>query len=131
MLLELCSYLVLFIRLIQANLYMPPMQGPSGAPPCTFIFRMLNYQDRDLVLQEARKVAELRFDNARLMIFRDYSVETQRLRRTLDHVKAQLHSKSIKYIMLFLAHLRVVDGESTRYFTSPEEASQWLDTLPR
>lgn len=110
---------------------MPPVRGPPGAPPRTFIFRLLNFRDRDLALREARKIPELRFENTKIMMFPDYSVDTQRLRRTFDHVKAQLRLKGLKYSMLFPARLRVIDGESSRYFTSPEEASRWLDTLPQ
>lgn len=110
---------------------MPPVRGPPGSPPRTFIFRLLNFQDRDLALHEARKVAELRFDNTKLMLFPDYSIDTQRLRRTFDQVKAQLRTKGLKYSMLFPARLRVIDSETTPYFTSPEDASQWLDGLPR
>lgn len=84
-----------------------------------------------MALREARKVGDLRLDNAKLMLFPDYSIDTQRLKRTLDHVKAQLHIKGMKYSMMFPAGLRVIDGESTRYFTSPEDASQWLDGLPQ
>lgn len=68
---------------------------------------------------------------AAVMIFPDYSIETQCLSRTFAQVKAQLRTKGLKYSMLFPSHLRVVGGESSRYFTSPEEASQWLDSLPR
>lgn len=105
------------------------MDSPEP-PPRTFIFHLLNFRDRDLVLREARKVPEHRYENAKIMLFPDFSIDTQRLRRTFDHVKAQLRNKGLKYSMLFPARLRVIDGETTRYFTSPEEASHWLDTLP-
>lgn len=82
------------------------------------------------MLREAQKLDELCHENAKIMIFPDYSVETQHLRRTFDQVKAHLRTKGLKYSMLFPARLRVVDGESTRYFTSPEEALQWLESLP-
>lgn len=110
---------------------MPSTRGPPGTPPRTFIFRLLNFRDRDLILREARKVGELRTENAKIMLFPDYSVETQRQRRTFDQVKAQMRVKGLKYSMLFPARLRVVDGETTKFFTSPEEAARWLESLPR
>lgn len=110
---------------------MPSVRGPPGAPPRTFIFRMLNFRDRDLILREARRAGELRSENAKIMLFPDYSVETQRQRRTFDQVKAQMRTRGLKYSMLFPARLRVVDGETTKFFTSPEEASRWLESLPR
>lgn len=72
---------------------MPSASGPPGAPPRTFIFRLLNFRDRDLVLRVARRTGELRHENAKLMLFPDFSVETQRLWRTFDQVKAQLRSE--------------------------------------
>lgn len=48
--------------------------------PCTFIFKLLHYQDRDTVLPAAHIQGELKFDNTKLQIFPDYSVETQILR---------------------------------------------------
>lgn len=94
---------------------MPAVRGQPGVPPPprTFIFR---FRDRDLVLLEAMKVAELRSENAKLVFFPDYSIDTQRLYRTFDHVNDQLRTKGLKYSILFPARLRVVDGESTRYF---------------
>lgn len=73
----------------------------------------------------------MRHENVRIMLFPDYSVETQRLRRTFEIVKAQLCTKDLKYNMMFPARLRVMDGESTRFFSNPEEASRWLEILPR
>lgn len=65
------------------------------------------------------------------MLFPDYSVDTQRLCRTFNHVKAQLRTRDLMYSMLFTARLQVIDGETTWYFTSPGEVSHWLDTLPQ
>lgn len=80
--------------------------------------------------REARKLEELRYENVKMMLFPDYSMETQRQRRNFDHVKAQLRTKGLKYNMLFPARLKVVDGESSKFFTSPEEATRWLESLP-
>lgn len=53
------------------------------------------------------------------MIFPDYSVDTQKLCRSLDHVKLNLRNKEIKYSMLFPTWLRVQDGKTVRFLTSP------------
>lgn len=65
------------------------------------------------------------------MLFPDFSVETQRLRRTFDQVKAQLRAKGLKYNMMFPARLQVEDGGTTTFFTSPEEASRWIESRLR
>ncbi|PIO34345.1 hypothetical protein AB205_0040660, partial [Aquarana catesbeiana] len=106
----------------------PPKPGPPGSPPRTFILHLLSFRDRDEVLCTSRNVGDLRFQNTKLMIFPDYSVETQKLRKSFDQVKAVLRSRSIRYSVLFPARLRVQDGETTRFFTTPREASAWLDS---
>lgn len=83
-------------------------RGPTECPPFIFIFRLLNFQDWDLTTREARKVDKLRFENTKIMLFPDYSIDTQRLRRTFDHVKAQLRTRGLKYSMLLPASLWVV-----------------------
>lgn len=112
----------------------PPIMWTAGVPPYLYL-PPVKFQGPGTGAQgsregEAIKVAELRQENAKIMMFQDFSIDTQRLRRTFDHVKAQLRTKGLKYSMLFPARLRVVDDETTRYFTSPEEASHWIDTLP-
>lgn len=109
---------------------MPAARGIPGAPPRTFILRLLNFRDRDQVLCEARKMDVLNYEGAHLMIFPDYSIDTQKLRRSFVQVKLNLRNRHIKYSMLFPARLRVQDGETVWFFTSPEDASHWL-TLPR
>lgn len=110
---------------------MPATRGILGAPPRTFILKLLNFRDRDLVLREARKIEILRHEGAELMIFPDYAVNTQKLWRSFDQVKLDLRNRKIKYSMLFPAQLRVQDGKTVHFFTSPEDAFQWLETLPR
>lgn len=57
-------------------------------------------------------------------------METQRQRRSFDSVKAALRTKGIKYSVMFLAKLRVVNGETVRFFTAPKDAAAWLEVLP-
>lgn len=101
----------------------PPKPGPLGAPPCTFILKFLNFRDRNEVLRAVRMQGELTHQNNKLLIFLDYSVETQRLRRSFDQVKAAMRTRGIRYSVLFPARLRVQDGETTRFFSSPRDAT--------
>lgn len=80
-----------------------------------------------MMLREARALQELMFQNVRLMIFPDYSMETQRQRKSFDVVPAKLRAKGLKYSILFPARLRVEDGKTTNLFTSPAEASFWIE----
>lgn len=85
----------------------PPKTGPPGAPHQTFILRLLNFRDRDEILRASRIVGELRHQNNKLMIFPDYSVETQKLRKSFGHVKAAMRAHNIWNSVLFPARLRV------------------------
>lgn len=108
----------------------PPRPGPEGAPPRTLILRLLNFRDRDELLRASRAAGELPYRNVKLLLFPDYTMETQRQRRSFDAVKAGLRRRGVKYSILFPAKLRVVDGESIRFFTNPKDAAAWLETLP-
>lgn len=43
----------------------PTGRHPEGAPPRPFLVRFLNYRDRDMILAEARKHAELPYENTK------------------------------------------------------------------
>lgn len=83
---------------------MPAAKGPPEGPPRTFILKLLNFCDRNLVLREAKRIDTLRYEATKLMIFPDYSVDTQRLRRSVDHGKLNLRNKKINNNMLFLVN---------------------------
>lgn len=40
---------------------MPATRGPQGSPPRTFIFKLLHFKDRDMVLKKARAIQDLKF----------------------------------------------------------------------
>lgn len=98
----------------------PPKPGPPGSPPRTFILCLLNFRDRDEVLRASRNVGELKFQNTKLMIFPDYSVETQKLRKSFDQVKSALRSRSIRYSVLFPARLKSPGRRDNPLLYQPE-----------
>lgn len=100
---------------------------PLGAPPRPFLVRFLNYRDRDMLLAEAWKHKELKFENARIMLFPDFSTETLRKRRSFTDVKRRLRERELKCSMLYPSHLRVQHKGTVEFFESPQDASDWLD----
>ena len=55
-----------------------PARPPRpGMPPRPVIARLLNYRDRDLILQSARKRESLEIENSRVMIFPDFTAAVQ------------------------------------------------------
>lgn len=51
----------------------------------------------------------------------------QKQRRSFDHVKKELRSKDLKYMMLFPAHLKVIAEGKPWFFVTPDEAWVWLE----
>lgn len=107
----------------------PARPLPPGAPPRPFLARMLSSKDRDAALQAARKIPELKHNGASISIFPDFSAAPQKLRAT--DVKRRLRGYSIPYSMAYPARLRVVHNDRAIFFTSPKEAEDWLNLLPR
>ncbi|XP_040286136.1 zinc finger protein 436-like [Bufo bufo] len=100
---------------------------PPGAPMPPFILRVLNYGGRDAILAAARQLQDIKFENSRISFYPDFSSEVQKLRRQFTAVRACLREKGFRYAMLYPARLRIQDGDSVKFFTTPEEASDWLD----
>lgn len=109
----------------------PTGSRPPGAPPRPFLVRFLNYRDHDMLLAEARKHKELKFENARIMLFPDFSVETQRRRRSFMDVKKRLRDRELKYSMLYPSRLHVQFKGTVKFFDNPQDACDWLDQNPQ
>lgn len=105
----------------------PPTPPAPGNPPRPLLLRLLNFRDRDKILAAARDKQELRFNNAKIMLFPDYSPEVQQRRRAFTEVRRRLRDKGLKFSLLYPSKLRVADGDRTFFFTNPEAAISWLD----
>ena len=104
----------------------PGRPPPPGAPARPMIARFLNYRDRDLILQIFRTKGPFTHENNKISAYPDFTSEVQRHRASFLKVKSQLRSLNIQYALIYPAKLRVVDGDSTRFFNSPEDAWTWL-----
>lgn len=105
----------------------PPIPPIPGAPPRPFLLRLLNYRDRDKLLAAAREKQDLRFNNARIMLFPGYSPEVQQRRHSFTEARRRLREKGLKFSLLYPSKLRVIDGDRAHFFTDPETAISWLD----
>lgn len=95
---------------------MPARPPPQGAPPRTFIAKLLNYKDRDTALRMAREKGNIPVGNVKVAIFPDFSAEVQRRRQSFTEAKRKLRNLQYKYSMLFPAvlgwNMRVVRSSS-------------------
>ncbi|KAJ1162468.1 hypothetical protein NDU88_002936 [Pleurodeles waltl] len=104
----------------------PGRPPPPGSQPRLLIARLLNYRDRDLILQLFRKSGPLRFENAEITAYPDFTAEVQKKRSSFYHVKECLRKHNIKYALMFPARLRIQDDTRALFFTTPEDAWTWL-----
>lgn len=58
-------------------------KSPPGSRPCPIIAKILNYHDRDNILKQARLKEPLYVNNARILIFPDYTRIVQQQRSVL------------------------------------------------
>lgn len=105
----------------------PPTPPVPGAPPRPFFLRLLKYRDRDKLLAAAREKQDLRFNNAKIMLFPDYSPEIQQRRRSFTEARRRLRDKGLKFSLLYPSKLRVIDRDRAHFFMDPEAALSWLD----
>ena len=100
---------------------------PVGAPPRTIITKILNYRDRDAILQAVRLNGDPKHENQVIRIFPDYTQQVQQLRQSFLAVKQKLRAMKIKYMLLYPANLKVIYNEKTFFFETPEEVWDWLE----
>lgn len=106
---------------------MPARPPPQGAPPRTFIAKMLNYRDRDAALRLARERGNIPLGNVKIAVFPDFSAKVQRRRQNFMEAKRKLRSLNMKYAMLFPARLRVEHDGRVSFFEDPAELMAWLE----
>lgn len=106
----------------------PARPPPVGSNPRPFLIRLLNYGDRDAILQETRKMLDVQIDNSKIMFFPDYTLHVQKQRHSFLAVKKHLRQYDLNYSLLFQARLRVAANGKAHFFHTPEEAEEWTDT---
>lgn len=76
---------------------------PTGAPPRTFIAKLLNY--RDTILRLTRERGNIPFGNIHVAVFPDLSAKVQKKRAQFSEAKRQLRTRHLAYAMLFPVRL--------------------------
>lgn len=104
-----------------------PTGAPKpGVPPRPLIVKILNYRDRDVLLQKAMEKTLIQYENHRISLYPDYTMMVQRQRSS---VKKKLQAAQLKYALLFPARLKVIHDKKTHFFDSPNEAEEWLEVM--
>lgn len=103
---------------------------PPGALLSPFLVRFLNSRDRDMILAESRKHEDLRFENACVMLFPEFSAETQKKYCSFTDVRKRLRAKEIQYNMLCSSRLQIQHKGVVKFIGNPLETFEWLTRDP-
>lgn len=115
--------------IIDAAHRIPGREPIAGAFPRAMIVRMLHRQDRDNILQAARKAGTVKYGSATISFYPDFSRKVQKKRKSFDGVKAELRKLQIPYALVGKATLRVEVKGKRFYFEEPKEALHYVETL--
>lgn len=86
---------------------------------------------KEALWQDSRKQKEIRWNNARLFVFQDYSSEVSRARKEFSNLCSLLVKDNRKFALLFPARLCLYDGTSFKDFTLVADAEGFLAELAR
>lgn len=90
--------------------------------------KLLNFRDKQKILQLARERKEVFFDNRRIHFFPDFSVELQNARKAYTEVKRMLRDREIEYSFVYLSKLRVMYMGKTKFFSTALEVKNFIDS---
>lgn len=99
--------------------------------PRVVIFKTLSFLHKEALWQASRKQKEIRWKDARLFVFQDYSSEVSRARKEFSALCSRLVKDNKKFALLFPARLRLYDGTSFKEFSSVADAEGYLAELSR
>ena len=98
----------------------PGRRLPPGSPPRPMLAKLLHFRDRDAILRVARSRAQIQFENARVLLFPDYTAAVQQQRRSFNEVKARMRDMNLQYALIFPARMKVNIKGRFCFFDDPE-----------
>ncbi|KAE8277957.1 hypothetical protein D5F01_LYC24000 [Larimichthys crocea] len=116
------------VKIERAHRTLAPKPGPNQRPRPVLI-RFHNFTDKQRVLDAARRSGTVKYKESTIMFFQDLSAAVLRKRKGFDEVKKRLRDTGAKYMMLYLATLKIIHGGEARSFDSPAKAVAFIDTL--
>lgn len=120
------------IKLERAHRSLAPLPSPSQKPR-SILVRFHNYQDKQRVMSASwnmgTKNQALKYQNATVMIFQDFSAAVLRKRKQYDGVKKRLKVIGATYTQVYPASLRVTLRGSTKLFQDPAMVEEYINSL--
>ena len=120
------------VKLKRAHRSLAP-KPPSTQRRRPVLVRFHIYQDKQRVMTAAwemgRKNQELNYEDAKVMIFQDFSASVIRRRKGYDGVKKHLRALGADYRLIYPGSLRVTCSGSTKIFHDPVAAEKYVKSL--
>lgn len=108
----------------------PARPHKPGEPLRPFLFKLLNFKDRDAVLYQARPNGNLmKIDSMRISVYPDFSAKVQCRRTKFTEVKKGFRSFDVTYAILYPARLCIAANDESHFFDNPATASNWLERV--
>lgn len=93
--------------------------------------KLLNFREKQKVLQLAREHKEVYYNNRRIHFFPDFSVELQNARKAYTDVKRMLRDREIEYSFAYPSKLRILHMGKAKTFSTPSEIKNFIDSLSK
>lgn len=116
------------VKIERAHRTLAPKPG-SNQRPRPVIIRFHNFADKQRVLDAARRIGNVKYQESNIMFFQDLSAAVLRRRKGFDEVKRCLREIGAKYMMLYPASLKIIHDGEARSFDSPAKAKAFVETL--
>ncbi|MGH0124900.1 UNVERIFIED_CONTAM: hypothetical protein FKN15_065470 [Acipenser sinensis] len=95
--------------------------------PRIFIFKLLRYTDRQVILQENRKAGPVCSTSGSILsFFPDFSPMTANMRNAFSVVRKSLRAAGVPNFLLYPAVLKVFHNGSQHLLQSPQEAEAFM-----
>lgn len=85
--------------------------------PRVMIMKFLNFCDRQRVMEAARKMKAVTYQQHKVMFFPDFSMDVRKQRRQFDGVKKRLQALNIDYRLRYPAKLTVIGPDEDLRFS--------------
>ncbi|KAJ1161422.1 hypothetical protein NDU88_001908 [Pleurodeles waltl] len=99
---------------------------PLSAPPRLVVARLMNFKGRDIIVQAARCMEPINYDNSCILLCPDYTLMIQRHWALFLGMKKKLQA-CFTYSLLFTPKLKVTANHTTYFFMEPADAWNWVE----
>lgn len=102
-------------------------QANTANRPRVLIARIHDVRIKELIMQQARQQAPLKYQGQRIHIFPDFPTDIMKRRQLFEAARKRLNDAGIRTGFIYPARLIVTHGNVTSRFDTPEEAMRFAD----